>query len=194
MIEFIKKYAIVLLVGFVIVILLVINVDRKTEVSELTTVEEISSTINSSETSPVASTQKILVDIKGSVRHPGVYEMNEEDRVIDVLEKAGGFTENAEETVINLAQKVYDEMIIIVPNKGEQTASSTGVGGTSKIRLNHASVEEIQSLTGIGPSKAQAIIQYREENGPFKSVDELLNVSGIGEKTLEAIREDIHVP
>lgn len=138
--------------------------------------------------------ERIVVDIKGAVKDPGVYEVDEEARVYDIVELAGGFTKDADENQINLAEKAYDEMVIYVPNKREIDGIETVTHQSNKIRINYATAEEIEQLQGIGPSKAKAIIQYREEYGPFRSVEDLLNVSGIGEKTLENIKDDIQIP
>jgi competence protein ComEA len=138
----------------------------------------------------------IIVDIKGEVQEPGVYEVNFEARVNELIELAGGFTRNADPEQINLAQKLHDEMSIIVPKEGgANELEETGMSDTQgKLRLNHATQEEIETLPGIGPAKAQAIIQYREENGLFQDVQDLLNISGIGEKTLESFMDQIQVP
>lgn len=137
----------------------------------------------------------VIVDVKGEVENPGVYQVNVDARVHQVIEKAGGFTKSANENFINLAQKVHDEMIIFVPEIGEEDVHATYEDPQSnKIRINHATQEEIEQLSGIGPSKAKAIIEYREEHGTFQSVEDLLHVSGIGEKTLENIRDEIQIP
>lgn len=143
------------------------------------------------------SQQIAIVDVKGEVNKPGVYEVSMDSRVSDVIAKAGGFTADADETQINLAQKVQDEMIIIVNKKGEEgeaAGSSNNTTSEQKVRINDATQEEIETLNGIGPSKAQAIIQYREENGLFQTPEDLLEVSGIGEKTLENFIEQIQIP
>lgn len=141
---------------------------------------------------------KIMVDIKGEVETPGVYEIEQGTRVIDIIKAAGGFTKDADENQINLAEKVHDEMVLIVPKLGEEgTITSTVTsqqGSDQKLRINLASKEEIEQLNGIGPAKAQAIIDFREENGIFQQVDDLLQVNGIGEKTLENIKDNIIVP
>ena len=146
-------------------------------------------------------TDRIIVDIKGAIESPGVYEMEHGDRLVDLIHQAGGFTKQANETEINLAQRLQDEMVVIVPKEGEtpteaQVSSSVGANETSKqqIHLNQATQDELETLNGIGPSKAQAIVDYREENGPFQSIEEVLEVSGIGEKTLASFEEDIIVP
>ncbi|MBH0229938.1 helix-hairpin-helix domain-containing protein [Halobacillus yeomjeoni] len=133
------------------------------------------------------------VDVKGEVVKPGVYTVNKAMRVHDVVEMAGGMTPNADMTSVNLAQKVQDEMVIIIlsklPEKGTEVHQAD-----KKLSLNQATLEELQSLDGIGLSKANAIIQYREEHGPFIQVDDLLKVTGIGAKTLERFKEKVRVP
>lgn len=146
-----------------------------------------------------AQSKTIVVDIKGAVARPGVYEINDTARVNDVVAMAGGFTKEADQTKVNLAAKVHDEMMIYVPARGETNVSSANPplipsSDSKKVHINTASEEEILQLSGIGPSKAAAIIAYREEHGPFEKVEDLLNVTGIGEKTLEKIREQIVVP
>ena len=177
--------------------------------------------------------QSVYVDIKGAVQKPGVYEVTEDKKVIDVVEMAGGFTKNADTSMINLAKKVTNEMVIIIytadevkksketeavvkviekecvcpeikndaclntNNKEENAETSTGTSFNEemlgKININKASLEEIQALSGIGESKAKAIIKYREENGNFKKTEDLMNVSGIGEALYEKIKNDITV-
>jgi competence protein ComEA len=144
-------------------------------------------------------TKTVMVDIKGAVVHPGVYEIRDTARVNDVVAMAGGFTKEADMTKVNLAAKVYDEMMIYVPARGETSvppaaASSFQANDSNKVYINTASEQEILQLPGIGRTKAQAIIAYRQEHGPFQRAEDLLNVTGIGEKTLERIKEHIVVP
>jgi competence protein ComEA len=147
----------------------------------------------------------IIVDVKGQVKMPGVYSSNQGERVIDVIQRAGGLTENADESKVNFAEHVQDAMVIYIPAKGEEgitvAAGTTGtpshtVGGSTnqaKINLNKADINELQKLPGIGPSKATAIIEYRETNGSFKSVEDMKNISGIGDKTFEKLKDLIIV-
>ncbi|MEH7456711.1 helix-hairpin-helix domain-containing protein [Bacillus sp. JJ1127] len=137
----------------------------------------------------------IMIDIKGAVHREGVYEMREGERVKDGIEKAGGFLPEADIAKVNLAQIVQDQMLLHVPRKGEQvqeTAISSQQGG--KVQVNHASKEQLEKITGIGPRKAEAIMKYREEHGPFQKVEDLLEVDGIGEKSLEKIKDQIIIP
>ena len=155
---------------------------------------------SSSETSEAETT--MMVDIKGEVKKPGVYELAAGARVKEVVLLAGGFTENAEERQLNPAEKLADQQMIYVPNKEEaaempvmtDTPTSAAEGATGAvININTADLTELQQSPGIGAAKAQAIIDYREENGGFKSVDELTEVSGIGEKTLEKLRDSVAI-
>lgn len=144
--------------------------------------------------------ERIMVDIKGEVKKPGVYELLEGDRVIDALEKAGGTTEAGTTKYLNLAQKLSDGMVVYVPTQEEVAEGKVPLGSngsnlnqsssaSGKISLNQGTAQDLESLPGIGPSKAQAIIQYREQNGPFKKVEDLLNISGIGPKVFERVKD-----
>lgn len=142
--------------------------------------------------------EKLIIDIKGEVKNPGVYEFQHGDRVNDLIKKAGGLLESADETEVNLAQKLQDEMIIIIPAKGE--AGETGMQNNSNVqsdgtvKVNYATQTELETLPGIGPSKAKAIIDYRDEHGFFSQREDLLQVSGIGEKTLQNLEDYIQIP
>jgi competence protein ComEA len=140
----------------------------------------------------------ILVDVAGWVRHPGVYEFHDGDRVIDAIEAAGGARRGAALDALNLAAPLADGTQILVPRR--QASGSTGStpsvdGGvtSSKVNINSASAVELEALPGIGEVIAQEILDYRTANGPFASVDDLLDVSGIGEVTLENIRDLVTV-
>jgi len=139
-----------------------------------------------------------IVDVKGEIKKPGIYEVDVNARVNDVIQMAGGFTKKADESIVNLAQKVQDEMVIQVPAKGVDSGhladASQKTKESNKIKINEATQEEIESLSGIGPAKAQAIIQHREENGFFQTTEDLLEVSGIGEKTLENLQDELQIP
>lgn len=146
------------------------------------------------ENESASDNMKIMVDIKGEVQKPGVYELAPDSRVEQALNAAGGLTENAEGRSINLAQRVADEQVIYVAAIGEadvpvQTAGSST--SSEKININQADREELTELNGIGEAKAQAIITFREENGPFTSIDQLTEVPGIGEKSLENMKDQI---
>ncbi|MBH0168685.1 ComEA family DNA-binding protein [Fictibacillus sp. 18YEL24] len=141
---------------------------------------------------------EIMVDVQGSVTRPGVYELKEGDRVLHAIRMAGGFTDGAEVHSVNQALKITDEMIVYVAEKGEKfelnlasASSKPADEKTTLININSADETVLQTLNGVGPAKAQSIISYREENGPFTSFEQLLEVRGIGEKTIEQWKDQI---
>lgn len=146
------------------------------------------------EGSPTAEAPVILVDVAGWVRHPGVYEFHEGDRVIDAIEAAGGARSGAALESLNLAAPLADGTQVLVPRRAPAgTASGSTSGDIGKININTASATELEALPGVGEVIAQRIVEYRTENGPFASVDQLLDVSGIGDATLAEIRDLVTV-
>ncbi|RPA61322.1 competence protein comEA [Aerococcus agrisoli] len=155
------------------------------------------------------------VDVKGAVRVPQVVPVTEGMRIHDAIALAGGLTPDADQAQVNLAQLVTDQMVIYVPKTGEEVqasvtslveatqstqtssdganASISGKDEAQKININTADANELQNLSGIGEKRAADIIQYREINGPFETIDDLDKVSGIGEKTMENLRDFIVV-
>lgn len=138
----------------------------------------------------------ILVDVAGWVRRPGVYEFEEGARVIDAIDAAGGARSGALLESLNLAAPLADGIQILVPRQGKTVAppaagAVAGVAGL--INVNTATTTELEELPGVGEVIAQAIVDFRTETGPFTSVDQLLDVSGIGDATLENIRELVTV-
>ena len=153
-----------------------------------------------------AEPEIIKVDVKGAVKSPGIFTAQAGDRVIDLISSAGGFTEKADTDKVNFAQIIEDQMVIYVPEIGEEDKGNleniqVGTSGDAVtkgpsgglVNLNTATQEDLQTLTGIGPSKADAILEYRETVGKFKEVDELKQVTGIGDKTFERLRDSISV-
>ncbi|MED0988937.1 MULTISPECIES: helix-hairpin-helix domain-containing protein [Bacillus] len=137
----------------------------------------------------------IVIDVKGAVFKEGVYEMKEGERVKDAVEKAGGFLPDAEIKKVNLAQVVQDQMLLYIPNKNEpvqEGAASSQKEG--KVQINTASKEQLEKITGIGSRKAESILKYREEHGPFQKIEDLLEIDGIGTKSLEKIKDQIIIP
>ncbi|MGM0752245.1 MAG: helix-hairpin-helix domain-containing protein [Bacillota bacterium] len=147
----------------------------------------------------VKSVGKVYVDVKGEVVRPGLYEVKQGDRLKFVIDRAGGFTAEADKKVINLAVKVSDEMMIYVPKIGEIETPRLAPpapltdSGKGRININTATQQEFETLPGIGPAKASTFIQYREENGPFEAIEDIKNISGVGEKTFEKLKEYIYV-
>ena len=169
---------------------------KKEESVEGTTVVE---TTMLAEKTEVSTTQEtvIFVDIKGAVKNPGVYQMKVGDRVKDALEAAGGLTAEADSQKVNLAKRLEDQMVIVVPKVGEE-AEEIPAGATSKeeakegkVNINTATVEELKTLKGVGEKKAEAIIEYRKKNGSFQTKEDLMKVRGIGKKLFESFQERI---
>lgn len=139
---------------------------------------------------------KVVVDVKGAVKKPGVFSLMSSQRVIDAIDAAEGLVENADTKNINFAQLLEDEMYIYIPLEGEEIelkhdGLETSLIKEDKIDINEADEQTLIQLTGIGPGKASEIVKYREENGPFKLIEDITKVSGIGDKTFEKIKEDI---
>lgn len=156
--------------------------------------------------------ETIRVDVKGMVKKAGVYELAKDSIVNDAIKKAGGLTSKADTTNVNLSKSLTNEMVIYIPKKEEVTKSvvndalvdkSNSVGfidnessnettnTTTKVNINTATLKELITLSGIGESKAQAILEYRTKNGNFKTLEDLKKVSGIGEAAYEKIKDNI---
>ncbi len=224
-----KKYKIISIVVLIslFVISYLIYVNRSNQVSA--TNEEV---LDNSEidTKKVVEISKIKVDIKGMVNNPGVYEVDDGSRVIDVINMAGGLTEFADTSTINLSKKLKDENVIIIESSKElekvieykyiyqecdcpvfndacldkeniinniqnnQTDDSNNKKtelNNQLISINNGSLDDLQKIPGIGESKAKSIINYREEKGLFNSLEDIMNVSGIGASLFEKIKDYI---
>ena len=157
---------------------------------------------------------KIVVYITGAIKNPGVYELEDEKRIADLIKEAGGVTEEADTNSINMAYKLEDEMKVYIPTKTEETVNieettethiytennnqekqdiNTNSIKNQKININTASQTELETLPGIGPSTALKIIEYRKESGKFRNIEDIKNVKGIGTNKYEKIKELIKV-
>ncbi|MBM7711701.1 ComEA family DNA-binding protein [Enterococcus xiangfangensis] len=146
------------------------------------------------------SSQEWYVDVKGAVKQGGMYRITQGMRLMDAIELAGGFTTEADQNQINFSKLLADQEIIYVPKIGEELptihetdSNKTTASETEKININTADVNELQQLSGIGEKRAADIVKYREENGSFRAVEDLTKVSGIGEKTLENLKDSITI-
>ncbi|HEL0632738.1 helix-hairpin-helix domain-containing protein [Streptococcus equi subsp. zooepidemicus] len=146
--------------------------------------------------------EDIVVDIKGAVHKEGVYKLAKGSRITDLIELAGGLTDQADKNAINLAEKLSDEKVIYVAKLGENISVIKGSSAetqsasadhqkSEKVHLNRASLADLQSIPGIGAKRAQDIIDVRESLGGFKSLEDLRKVPGIGAKTLEKLKHEI---
>lgn len=157
-----------------------------------------------------AGKQKLMVDVKGAVKKPGVYEVKPGMRVVDGIELAGGLTESADRKNINMALQLSDQQVVYIPIKGEikdfdpkhlmgtagnagneSLASSSSAG--ELVNINTADKNALLTLNGIGDKKADQIISYREEQGGFKTIDDLKQVQGIGDKIFAGLKDSITV-
>ena len=213
--QFIKTYWIHVVAGFASVLTLTLAVvlifvgfsqqnDHQDSLDEWLTGDIVSEAESEEEEDLPES--NIMVDVKGAVVKPGIYELAPQSRVIDAINAAGGLSEDGDANQLNFAMILQDEMQIYAPVEGEEmsevlspnianasTQQDDHSSGGSLININTALEAELETLNGVGPSKSASIIAYREENGPFTTIEDLMNVSGIGEKSFEKLKSEITV-
>jgi competence protein ComEA len=167
---------------------------------EITSTGARATTQASPEPEPTPTPVLLLVHVAGWVHHPGVFELHEGQRVIDAIEAAGGAKAGADLTTINLAALLTDAQQIVVAKRGAtgpgppSSGTSVGSGEASElVNINTATLDQLETLPGIGEVLAQRIVDYREEHGPFGSAEDLLDVSGIGDATLADLKPHITV-
>ena len=177
------------------------NTDTSTGILNNNVKNNSISTNNKEVTIPIKD-KSIVVEIKGEVKKPDVYTLNENAIIKELIEAAGGLTENADLSNINRAKKLQNHELVYIANKNDitkevkntnsesNTSNSQGISNTI-VNINTATIEQLKTLNGIGDSKAKSIIEYREQNGGFKSKEDIKNVTGIGEKMFERIKEQI---
>lgn len=157
--------------------------------------------------------EKIIIHITGEIEKPGIIVLKQGDRIVDAITQAGGTTKEADLNEVNLAYELQDGQKVYIPNKKDKEKNETKVyitsesgnnvitqgnnseskGGNKKVNINEASQSELETLTGIGSSIASRIIEYREQNGKFKKIEELQNVKGIGESKFANIKDAVTV-
>ncbi len=152
-----------------------------------------------------AAETEVFVYICGAVEVPGVYNMSEASRVCDLIEAAGGFSEDAKTDYYNQAELLYDGEKIYIPtveeyellydsiNPSTQSSTEEGISEDGKVNINYADASQLQQIPGVGETKAAAIIAYRESNGAFSAIEDITNVSGIGDATFENMKDYITV-
>src|SRR5690554_1123190 len=193
---FTKKEQITIL-GIIFIILVVFGVKAftKDKVVEPVVSDIHGLIINENLVDEDKAPSELIIHVSGEVHNPGIYRMYQGDRVIDAVKKAGGFTSNAYQDGLNLAKKVYDEEKIVVPLIGVDQNSSSEFSNSQisgKININTCTKEQLEELPGIGEVIANRIIEYRKATR-FSNIEDILNVSGIGDAKLEGIKDLISV-
>jgi competence protein ComEA len=146
-----------------------------------------------------ASHSKIVVHVVGAVRRPGLYALRKGARIADAVRRAGGTTRHADLEAINLAAPAEDGLQVVVPRRQPPVAASGGAAepgdasSSGPVHLNTATLEQLDTLEGVGPATAQKILDYRQEHGGFASVDDLAQIPGIGPKRLAALRDKVQL-
>lgn len=210
--KFLKTAAIVLCFAVAFFVFLKDDGADGTEVGEIDGYERTEAVHGYEESGSQDQAVSVMyIDVSGAVRSPGVVVLDEGSRIFHAIDAAGGLAENGDVSPINLAQSLSDGDKLYIPYAGEYADASNaaagivdGMAGTrggsgdgsadnGKININTATASQLQTLTGIGAVTAEKIIEYRSKYGSFQNVTELLNVSGIGEKTLEKFIDDVCV-
>ncbi|MDT2828140.1 helix-hairpin-helix domain-containing protein [Enterococcus viikkiensis] len=202
--HYLKKYPYLFGLPIVIGGLVVTFLFLRAPAEETTAPELFSTTERALQETTTTTEQEWYVDVKGAVKKTGMYRITQGMRLMDAIDLAGGFTSEADQNQVNFSKLLTDQEIIYVPKVGEdisvigevsqgKSSTTTASGAAEKININTADLTELQQLTGIGEKKAADIIKYREENGSFRAVEDLTKVSGIGEKTLENLKDSITI-
>ena len=205
-IDLIKKYLkrkIILLIIFlgIVIILLGCFFYAKKDSDEIIAEDILIDNQNTIQES-VKNTNIIKVHVAGCVQSQGIIELEEGSRIADAIDKVGGLTANASTKNVNLAYVLQDGEKIYIPSLAEEQiadeeiqiiSSASGSNDNGKVNINKASITELQKISGIGESTAKKIIEYRNTNGKFKSIEDLKNIQGIGDKKYDSIKEEVTV-
>ena len=199
-----EQYVVLILLGMILLGSIIYFMRLKKVGSETSTLT-LESSQKETEDLPLpekkeTETKVLFIHVAGAVKSPGVYKLKEGSRVFDAINAAGGYALNADPNALNLATPLTDGEKVYLPTLGEvphQAASSSLPGGTSsstsKININTADAQQLESLPGIGPAFAQRIIDYRTSQGRFSNIEDIENVSGIGKKRFEQLKDLITV-
>ena len=208
--EILNKKEKIILIIIVVLILLFIGyyiISKASSVEYINLETEENNIIEEKNEEEIITEEKyVVVHITGAVKNQGIIELKEGSRISDAIESAGGITEEADLSKINLAYTLQDGQKIYVPNindkeitnnitedAGENVIENDNTSKQGKININKASQTELETLNGIGPSTALKIINYRQQNGNFKKIEDIKNVPGIGDSKFESIKENICV-
>lgn len=212
MIEFLKQRKIVIIIGILVIIFIGYKIYNSLDFSEVNQEEILVSNTKDEKTKNENEEEETMaVHVTGEVKKPGVVKIGEGSRIQDVIEAAGGLTENADISNVNLAYLVEDGMKIRIPSEKDEISdesyisedSGKGVilsdeseessSSSSIVNINTASQTELEELPGIGPSISNRIVEYRQQNGKFKNIEDIKNVTGIGDSKFEKIKDLIKV-
>ena len=195
-----KNVYIIIIITIIVIIIIVwlINFTENNEESYISNFEAEDLIIEESPEIESENLKKenIKIHILGEVNYNGILELEEGSRIFDAIEMAGGLTQMADVSKINLAYVLEDGEKLYIPSINDEKdveylLSENGVG--AKVNINTAKLEELQNIPGVGPSIAQAIIDYRKENGKFKNIEDIKNVSGVGESKYKNMESYIKV-
>lgn len=190
-----KNIIIFIIIGTVLIVIFIKNNLNDTKEYNINLENFVTNSENNTYEENIQIDESIKVHITGEINNPGLIELTSGDRILDAIEKAGGTTSMADTSKVNLAYILSDGEKIYIPsiNDEENIPYIENMVGNSKVNINTATLEELQSLNGVGESIAESIIDYREENGKFNTIEEIKNVSGIGDSKYEKIKDDICV-
>ena len=207
-----KQKIIVIAIAGIVVIGIMYFIYNKNQVKEDINIENEILVNNVSTNENNTNDDMVIIHITGSVKNPGIVKLKEESRIEDAIEAAGGLTENADITKVNLAYVVEDGTKIKIPSASEEDIGDEDIidsksgdniiieentissnNSTQTININKATEKEFETLPGIGPSLASKIIEYRNQNGKFGSIEDIKNVNGIGDSKYEKIKDLITV-
>lgn len=179
-----------LIIGCLVAVSGLLYLNDSKEVSTTISVQEVEA---SNTETVLAEEPTIVIYVTGAVNEPDVYEVKEHSRLHEVIDMAGGFKETASREYLNLARFVFDGEMIHVPEVVDGSVKSIVDEGSyaDKVSINQGTVEELMTLTGIGETKAEAIVAYRQTNGPFQRIEEIMKVNGIKEAMYNKIKDDI---
>ncbi|MFK5675846.1 MULTISPECIES: helix-hairpin-helix domain-containing protein [unclassified Ligilactobacillus] len=199
LIDFFERFRLVIFTLFLVIVIALLGVVKWNSEIKKGSPEPLAATKES--TKEMLGRSHVLkkrldcfVDVEGAVNSPGVVRLTSGQRVVNAIARAGGMNGQADSVRVNLAKKISDQMMVYVPRKGEKSspvggdlATTNSTSETAPVNLNSATAEQLMTVDGIGTKKAQKIVQFREEHGPFAKVSDLQRVGGFGPKSISAL-------
>lgn len=187
-VEYLKKYYLYVIISFLLIFSVILFFTKRE-------VDNVDFDPLNVENVQEIKDEFIYIDIKGAVMNPDVYKVERGTRLFQLVSKAGGLMSDANQNAVNFSIILHDEDVIYIPNISEEYSDifsdEKKEVTDEKININTATLEELQSITGVGPATAQAIVDYRDENGLFGTIEDIVNVPGIGDATFNEIKDTI---